>query len=79
MDGDTFGPYTAKQIQELQLMDDILVTEESMNEWLPAGRFDFNDMAKKELNELLSQRRTQNKDECCIFRSRYLKSLPLSN
>ena len=63
MDGDTFGPYTAKQIQELQLMDDILVTEESMNEWLPAGRFDFNDMAKKELNELLSQRRTQNNDE----------------
>ena len=63
MDEDTFGPYTAKQIQELQLMDDILVTEESMNEWLPAGRFDFNDMAKKELNELLSQRRTQNKDE----------------
>lgn len=63
MDGDTFGPYTAKQIQELQLMDDILVTEESMNEWLPAGRFDFNDMVKKELNELLSQRRTQNKDE----------------
>lgn len=63
MDGDTFGPYTAKQIQELQLMDDILVTEESMNEWLPASRFDFNDMAKKELNELLSQRRTQNNDE----------------
>ena len=63
MDGDTFGPYTAKQIQELQLMDDILVTEESMNEWLPAGRFDFNDMVKKELNELLSQRRTQNKDD----------------
>ena len=63
MDGDTFGPYTAKQIQELQLTDDILVTEESMNEWLPAGRFDFNDMVKKELNELLSQRRTQNKDE----------------
>ena len=63
MDGDTFGPFTAKQIQELQLMDDILVTEESMNEWLPAGRFDFNDMAKKELNDHLNQRRTQNKSE----------------
>ena len=63
MYGDTFGPYTAKQIQKLQLMDDILVTEESMNEWLPAGCFDFNDMVKKELNELLSQRRTQNKDD----------------
>lgn len=25
MDEDTFGPYTAKQIQELQLMDDIKI------------------------------------------------------
>ena len=26
MDGDTFGPYSAKEILELDLMDDILVT-----------------------------------------------------
>lgn len=63
MDGETYGPYSAKEVRDLQLMDDILVTEESMNEWLPAGRFDFNDIAKKELYERLSQRRTQNKDE----------------
>lgn len=49
MDGETFGPYSAKEVRDLQLMDDILVTEESMNEWLPAGRFDFDDMVRKEL------------------------------
>ena len=51
MDGETYGPYSAKEIKELPLMDDILVTEESMNgEWLPAGRFDFDDMVTKELS-----------------------------
>ena len=49
MDGEIFGPYSAREIVDLQLMDDILVTEESMNnEWLPAGRFDFDDMARNE-------------------------------
>lgn len=38
MDGHTFGPYTARAIRELDLLDDILVTEESMNgQWLPAS------------------------------------------
>lgn len=51
MDGETYGPYSAKEIKNLQLIDDILVTEESMNgEWLPAGRFDFDDMVTKELS-----------------------------
>lgn len=49
MDGNTFGPYTAKEILGLDLLDDVLVTEESMNgTWLPARRFDFNDMYLKE-------------------------------
>lgn len=49
MDGSTFGPYTAKEILELDLLDDILVTEESMNgQWLQAKKFDFNDMSQKE-------------------------------
>ena len=31
MDGETLGPYSAREVRDLQLMDDILVTEESMN------------------------------------------------
>lgn len=49
MDGETYGPYSAKQVVELELLDDVMVTEESMNgEWLPAAKFDFDDMVKKE-------------------------------
>lgn len=49
MDGQTFGPYSARDIRELDLLDDILVTEESMNgQWLPASKFDFDDMVRKE-------------------------------
>lgn len=49
MDGETYGPYSAKAIKELDLLDDILVTEESMNgQWLPASKFDFDDMVRKE-------------------------------
>ena len=55
MDGETYGPYSAKEVRDLQLMDDILVTEESMNEWLPAGRFDFDDMVKKELGASVNE------------------------
>ena len=55
MDGETFGPYSAKEVRDLQLMDDILVTEESMNgDWLPAREFDFEDMARKELETLIN-------------------------
>lgn len=55
MDGEAYGPYSAKEVRDLQLMDDILVTEESMNEWLPAGRFDFDDMVKKELGASVNE------------------------
>ena len=49
MDGSIYGPYTAKEILDLDLLDDILVTEESMNgQWLPAKEFDFHDMFLKE-------------------------------
>lgn len=49
MDGETYGPYSAAAIRDLELLDDVLVTEESMNgQWLPASRFDFNDMVRKE-------------------------------
>lgn len=49
MDGEVFGPYTVRELMGLGLLDDTLLTEESMNgEWLPACRFDFNDMLRKE-------------------------------
>lgn len=56
MDGQQFGPYTASQVKELDLLDDILVTEESLNgEWLPASHFDFDDMIRKESGMSVSQ------------------------
>jgi hypothetical protein len=57
----TYGPYSAREVRDLQLMDDILVTEESISEWLPAGRFDFDDMARKELETLVNEDGTINK------------------
>lgn len=49
MDGETYGPYSAEAVRDLDLLDDILVTEESMNgQWLPASKFDFDDMVRKE-------------------------------
>ncbi len=48
-DGKTFGPYSATVVRDLRLKDDILVRKESEDEWLPAARFDFEDMAQKEL------------------------------
>lgn len=49
MDGKTYGPYSASAVRDLDLLDDILVTEESMNDqWLPASKFDFDDMVRKE-------------------------------
>lgn len=53
MDGQEFGPYSASEILKLEITDDILVTEKSMSEWLPAVKFDFKDMARKELIENL--------------------------
>lgn len=60
MDGQVFGPYSARQIRALELLDDILVTEESMNgQWLPAGNFDFDDMVRKEAAPSIPRRLEQ--------------------
>lgn len=56
MDGETYGPYSASAVRDLELLDDILVTEESMNgQWLPASKFDFDDMVRKESGGLNPQ------------------------
>lgn len=56
MDGETYGPYSAKEILGLGLLDDTLVTEESLNgEWLPAKRFDFQDMYLKESGTVINE------------------------
>lgn len=56
MDGQTFGPYSARAIRDLDLLEDILVTEESLNgQWLPAAKFDFDDMVRKEEASSFSQ------------------------
>lgn len=53
MDGEVYGPYSVKELMELGLLDDTLLTEESMNgEWLPAKKFDFDDMLKKEQGDV---------------------------
>lgn len=63
MDGQTFGPYTAKEALKLGLLDDTLVREEHMEEWLPASKLDFEDLAKKELKGKLSHTSQPNLDE----------------
>ncbi len=56
MDGEKFGPYTARETRDLDLLDDVLVTEERMNgQWLPASKFDFDDMVRKESGEVATQ------------------------
>lgn len=52
MDGETFGPYSVRELMGLGLLDDTLVTEESMNwEWHQASEFDFEDLLRKEENQ----------------------------
>lgn len=53
MDGDVFGPYSAKGMMELDLLPDIMVTEVSMDVWHPAENFDFKALAKQEVLERL--------------------------
>lgn len=53
MDGDVFGPYSAKGMVELDLLPDIMVTEVSMDVWQPAENFDFAALAKQEVLERL--------------------------
>lgn len=42
------GPYTAKQILEMNIRNDTLVKEESINEWVPFSKFDW-DVAEQKL------------------------------
>ncbi len=53
-DGQELGPYSAYEILKLKLADNIMISEESMGEWLPAANYDFKDMARKELREKLN-------------------------
>ena len=53
MDGDVFGPYSAKGMLALDLLPDIMVTEVSMDVWQPAESFDFATLAKQEVLERL--------------------------
>lgn len=54
IDGDVFGPYSARELKEHGLTDDILVTEAEMTEWLPYSEFDIDAMIKKELEEYIN-------------------------
>lgn len=60
MDGDVFGPYSAKGMMGLDLLPDIMVTEISMDVWQPAENFDFAASAKQEVLERLQSTPTNN-------------------
>lgn len=63
MDGEVFGPYSAKGMMELEVLPDIMVTEVSMDTWQPAENFDFAKMAKQEVLERLKTTPTKNSME----------------
>lgn len=49
MDGETYGPYSVRELMGLELLDDTLITEESIGgEWHQANEFDFEDLLRKE-------------------------------
>ena len=49
MDGETYGPYSVRELMNLGLLDDTLITEEGMNgEWHQASEFDFDELLRKE-------------------------------
>ena len=54
------GPYSAKQMLELNLMHNTLVKEECINEWLPISKYDFRGMAKQELIQRLQKTSNSN-------------------
>lgn len=58
MDGDVFGPYSAKSMMELDVLPDIMVTEVSIDTWQPAENFDFAQLAKQEVLERLKSTST---------------------
>lgn len=54
MDGDQFGPYTATQIKELDLLPDIMVRQEGSSYWQRADAYNFNSLANDEFIESLN-------------------------
>lgn len=58
MDGDVFGPYSAKSMMELDVLPNIMVTEVSIDTWQPAENFDFVALAKQEVLERLKSTST---------------------
>lgn len=48
MDGQVFGPYSTRDIIELDIPGDVLVREESIAEWNPAWFYNFRDLAAAE-------------------------------
>lgn len=59
-DNEISGPYTAKQILEMNLRNDTLVKEESINEWVPFSKFDW-DVAEQKLIQKLPESSDLNK------------------
>lgn len=81
MDGDIFGPYTAKGMKELDVMPDIMVTEDSIDTWQPAANFDFDQLAKQEILEKLKSTPTVEniQQKSCIKQKREALKAKLKN
>lgn len=73
MDEDIFGPYSAKEILALDLLPDIMVTEVSMDTWLPASQFDFESIAKQELLSRLQSTPTNTETDSIQAKKEALK------
>lgn len=50
--GEAIGPYSAEEMAMMQLPEDTLVTEDSLNgEWRNANEFDFDELASMEFSD----------------------------
>ena len=54
MDGEQFGPYSATQIKELDLLPDIMIRQEGSIYWQRADSYNFNSLANEEFMESLN-------------------------
>ena len=54
MDGEQFGPYSATQIKELELLPDIMVRQDNSTYWQRADSYNFNSLANDEFIESLN-------------------------
>ena len=81
MDGDVFGPYSAKGMMELDILPDLLVTENSIDTWKLASEFDFVALAKEEMLERLKNTAPKNEPspETIIMEKRAALKKRLSN